>query len=162
MPETDYLGSHRPRLVLYLPHRPNGLAQLVDAPDARALVAANSNHWRKIVTLLAKIACPDADGWRRFRDEALFQHTALCFAPALVNTGSWHWIGGRDNLQRFPALQHAARPLDDSPGVSIDPDRRLLLTPYPDYRQLSNALVSRIRLALAGRGFYGLEFRSSQ
>ncbi|MCW8128561.1 DUF6942 family protein [Microbulbifer halophilus] len=154
MPEPDYLGSRRPRLVLYLPHRPKGLAQLVHAPDARALVAANSNHWRKIVTLLAKIACPDADGWRRFRDGDLFRYTGLCFAPALVNTGSWHWIGGKDNLQRFTALLHNARPLANSPDVSIDPDRRLLLTPYPDYRQLSNALVSRIRSSLASHGFY--------
>ncbi|WP_250464127.1 DUF6942 family protein [Microbulbifer litoralis] len=162
MPEPDYLGSRHPRLLLYLPHRPYGLAELVAAPDARALVAANSNHWRKIVTLLAKIASPDADDWRRFRDEELFRRAALCFAPELVNTTAWHWIGGMDNLRRFSALQHRAQPLADSPGVSIDPDRRLLLTPYPDYRQLSNALVSRIRSALARRGFYDLRFRGSQ
>ncbi|MCW8128155.1 hypothetical protein OQE62_16400 [Microbulbifer halophilus] len=79
-----------------------------------------------------------------------------------MNTTAWHWIGGMDNLRRFSALQHRAQPLADSPGVSIDPERRLLLTPYPDYRQLSNALVSRIRSALARREFYDLKFRSSQ
>lgn len=154
MPEPNYLGASRPRLVLCLPHRPNNLAELVDSPDARALVAANSNHWRKIVALLAKVASPNADDWRRFRDEELFRHTALCFAPILLDSGFWHWIGGKDNLQRFSALQHNAQPLGDSAEISIDPNKRLLLTPYPDYRQLSNALLSRIRFALAGYGFY--------
>lgn len=154
MPHCDYLGASHPRLVLYLPHRPNGLAQLVGTPSAQALVAANSNHWRKIVTLLAKIASPVADDWRRFRDEDLFRQTALCFAPELTGTASWHWIGGRENLQRFDGLHHCAQPLADSPDVSIDPGEHLLLTPYPDYRQLSNALVSRIRSALGSHGFY--------
>ncbi|MFC6635459.1 DUF6942 family protein [Microbulbifer taiwanensis] len=155
MPSADYLGAPNPQLVLYLPHRPHGLAQLIDLPCARALVDANSNHWRKIVTLLAKIASPVADDWRHYRDEQLFRQTALCFAPRLVETGCWHWIGGRDNLQRFDTLHHNAQLLTDAPDISVDADRRLLLTPYPDYRQLSNALVRRIRCALGDQGFYG-------
>ncbi|WP_323844479.1 DUF6942 family protein [Microbulbifer magnicolonia] len=154
MHPPDYLGAAHPRLALYLPHRPNGLLQLVDAPSAQALTAANSNHWRKILTLLAKIASPDVDDWRRFRDEDLFRQTALCFAPRLADTARWHWIGGKDNLQRFSDLHHRARALAESPDVFIDPDNRLLLTPYPDYRQLSNAQVNHIRLALKEEGFY--------
>ena len=154
MPTADYLGAPHPRMTLYLPHRPNGMAQLVEAPSAQALTAANSNHWRKIVTLLAKIASPDAEVWRHFRDGELFRQTALCFAPRLNNKASWHWIGGKDNLQRFGELQHRAQPLAGSPDILIDPDKHLLLTPYPDYRQLSNALVSQIRTALDEQAFY--------
>jgi len=154
MPLPDSLGATHPRLVLYLPHRPNGLAQLAQAPSAPALVAANSNHWRKIINLLAKIASPVANDWRQFRDAALFQHTALCFAPALSESATWHWIGGKDNLLRFNELSHQAQPLASSPSVAIDPDRHLLLTPYPDYRQLSNEVVRHIRCALECRGFY--------
>lgn len=154
VPNPDYLGAAHPRLVLYLPHRPNGLAQFADAPSAPALVAANSNHWRKIATLLAKVASPEADDWRRFRDEELFRSTAFCFAPELIDTAGWHWIGGRDNLARFENLSHHAEPLTDGPQVSVDADRHLLLTPYPDYRQLSNAVVQRIRSALDRCGFY--------
>ncbi|SHE66993.1 hypothetical protein SAMN04487965_0396 [Microbulbifer donghaiensis] len=150
----DCLGAPYPRLALYLPHRPNDLAQLLDAPSASALIAANSNHWRKIVTLLAKIASPVADDWRNFRDQALFQQTALCFAPQLSDTAAWHWIGGKDNLQRFANLHHNAQPLPNSPEVLIDPEKQLLLTPYPDYRQLSNALVAQIRTVLDDEGFY--------
>lgn len=159
MPSPDYLGSPHPKLVLYLPHRPNGLEPLLEHPSAGALVAANSNHWRKIVTLLAKIASPHADDWRRFRDESLFQQTALCFAPKLVkgtpiDASSWHWIGGRENLQRFTSLHHQAEPLTNGADVFLDRGKRLLLTPYPDYRQLSNRLVSDIRSALSDCGFY--------
>jgi Family of unknown function (DUF6942) len=155
MPDIDYLGAARPSLILYLPHRPNGLGQLQQCPDATELVAANSNHWRKIVNLLAKVASPVAEDWRCYRDASLFQETALCFAPALSSGECWHWIGGKDNLQRFAGLKHNARPLDGAPGVAVDTGSRLLLTPYPDYRQLSNALLEKVRLSLEEQGFYG-------
>ena len=154
MPLPDILGATEPRLALYLPHRPNGLAGFVEHPSAEPLVTANSNHWRKIVTLLAKIASPAAGDWRCFKDEELFRVTALCFSPKLSGTSSWHWIGGKDNLDRFDQLHHHALRLADCPDVSIDPDKCLLLTPYPDYRQLSNVLVVHIRAALERHGFY--------
>ena len=154
MPDADYLGAARPTLILYLPHRPNGLEQLQQYPDAAELMAANSNHWRKIVNLLAKVACPVAQEWRHYRDTSLFQKSALCFAPALANGECWHWIGGKENLLRFAGLPHRARPLDRAPGVFVDAERRLLLTPYPDYRQLSNALVAQLRFSLEEQGFY--------
>ncbi|MDC0661425.1 DUF6942 family protein [Marinobacter sp. SS21] len=154
MPHSDCLGASQPRLALYLPHRPNGLPQLEDDLSAQALMATNSNHWRKIVSLLAKIVSPTADDWRQFRDDRLFQHTSLCFAPALSNCADWHWIGGKDNLRRFEGLIHQAQPLTVSASVAIDFNQRLLLTPYPDYRQLSNEVVGHIRAALDRQGFY--------
>ncbi|QKX18041.1 hypothetical protein [Microbulbifer sp. YPW1] len=164
MSNLDYLGTSAPSMVLYLPHRPNGLDRLVRTPDARLLMDGNSNHWRKIVTLLAKVACPDED-WRGFRDEALFQHTALCFAPRLIDGATWHWIGGKENLLRFGLEVSNAEALPDAPDVAIDIENRILLTPYPDYRQLSNATVSQIRTALTAAGFFtadlGATFSSS-
>ncbi|SFM33662.1 DUF6942 family protein [Marinobacter zhejiangensis] len=154
MAQPDHLGSSQPRLVLYLPHRPDHAEQLALCPSAQALIAANSNHWRKIITLLAKVACPVADDWRGFRDNELFLRTALNFSDQLRPGDHWHWIGGKDNLQRFTTLEHRAQPLATAPAVAIDPDQRLLLTPYPDYRQLSNHTVAVIREALAGIGFY--------
>ncbi|KUJ83691.1 hypothetical protein AWR36_007605 [Microbulbifer flavimaris] len=155
MTSIDCLGAAKPQLVLYLPHRPNALAELIKSPGSRELMDANSNHWRKIVTLLAKVASPNADDWRRFRDEDLFAHTALCFAPALTAGDSWHWIGGQQNLKRFNHLSHNAQPLPDCACVHVDAEKRLLLTPYPDYRQLSNAVVNHIRTFLGERSFYG-------
>ncbi len=149
MHNADYLGATSPTLILYLPHRPNEMTL-----DVAALLAANSNHWRKIVTLLAKVACPVESDWRHFRDEVLFRETALCFMPELVHAPCWHWIGGKENLSRFTSLQHNAQHLQAVPGVAIDPQKRLLLTPYPDYRQLSNALVERVRGSLEELRFY--------
>ncbi|WP_160153869.1 hypothetical protein [Microbulbifer sp. ALW1] len=153
MRHTNYLGSPEPSLILYLPHRPEGLDELINAPDAQRLMANNSNHWRKIVTLLAKVASPHEE-WRSFRDDVLFEHTALCFSVRLQELDAWHWIGGKDNLQRFSIDGLNAKPLRAAPDVALDPEKQILLTPYPDYRQLSNATVTEIREALDRAGFY--------
>lgn len=149
MSDADYWGAARPTLILYLSHRPNAMTL-----DVAALLAANSNHWRKIVNLLAKVACPVADEWRHFRDETLFQETALCFEPQLAQASCWHWIGGKENLSRFSDLQHSALPLPAAPGIAVDPQKRVLLTPYLDYRQLSNVLVKHVRRSLCEQSFY--------
>lgn len=157
MSVTHYLGSSCARLVLYLPHRPEGLEGFQHAPSAQAIIAANSNHWRKIITLLAKVACPSASDWRRFRDEQLFAETALCFSPELRPEECWHWIAGQANLQRFTGFECLPPALGDDPVIAVDASRKLLLSPYPDYRQLSNARVVRIREQLALSGFFGME-----
>lgn len=154
MPDADSLGAAQPMITLYLPHRPNRFAGQDVCLDATALMAANSNHWRKIVTLLAKVACPIPVDWRCFRDESLFRVTALNFTPVLSGGPGWHWIGGKENLLRFGRLHHRARPLSVAPEIAIDAQRRLLLTPYLDYRQLSNAMVVQVRAALEDQGFY--------
>lgn len=154
MTSIDFLGNPSARLVLYLPHRPEGLDSFAHAPSAGEIVAANSNHWRKIINLLAKVASPQEDDWRRFRDSDLFEHAALCFEPALKEGGCWHWIAGQANLQRFVSPDHHAAVLPEDAEIAVDGARRLLLSPYPDYRQLSNQRVARIREALAQAGFY--------
>ncbi|WGL17332.1 hypothetical protein PVT68_03310 [Microbulbifer bruguierae] len=151
---SERIGSDNPKLVLYLPHKPQAYAQLQKDADAGVLLEQNSNHWRKIVTLLAKIASPVETDWRHFRDTALFAETAICFTPELIGGTSWHWIGGKDNLHRFEHLVHRARPFADCDTVLIDPETCLLITPYPDYRQLTNAMVGAIRSELSRLSFY--------
>jgi hypothetical protein len=51
-------------------------------------------------------------------------------------------------------LRHHARPLHGAAEIAVDPQRRLLLTPYPDYRQLSNARVEQVRRVLREHHFY--------
>lgn len=151
------IGTATPRLVLYLPHKPNALEELLRQPDATTLIRNNSNHWRKIVTLLAKIGSLELEDWRSFRDKTLFGRCAICFSASLADTKSetWHWIGGKENLQRFEIHGLHTEPLQETTEVSIDIKKRILLTPYPDYRQLNNATVNKIRAALASEGFYG-------
>ena len=150
------IGRATPRLVLYLPHRPKAFVELTQTPCVETLLSNNSNHWRKIITILAKVCGPDCDDWRSFRDKVLFDDSALSSASNLhANLKStWHWVGGKENLQRFTGLEHSALPLKDCKQVSIDPAKRLLLTPYPDYRQLNNSTISAIRTTLSSYGFY--------
>ncbi|MCK0153077.1 hypothetical protein MWU49_05135 [Alcanivorax sp. S6407] len=154
MSAPDYLGSPSARLVLYLPHLPEGLESFCHAPSAQAIVEANSNHWRKIINLLAKVASPVEQDWRGFRDGPLFERTALCFVPELQAGEEWHWIAGQANLLRFSSLELDACPALEDPEVALDEGRRVLITPYPDYRQISNARVARIRALLERAGFY--------
>ena len=155
MTSCDILGSATARLILYLPHRPVGLETFAETPTAQAVTEANSNHWRKIINLLAKVASPEGGDWRRYRDHALFTQTAICFAPQLLPAAGWHWIAGKENLHRFEGLAHQATPIDAVGRLNMDVARRLLLSPYPDYRQLSNERVAVVREALVGAGFYG-------
>ncbi|MZR63930.1 hypothetical protein [Alcanivorax sp. DP30] len=154
MTSIDFLGNPDARLVLYLPHRPAGLDSFAHAPSAEVIVAANSNHWRKIINLLAKVVSPVADDWRAFRDSRLFNEAALCFAPEVGGQEGWHWIAGQANRERFAGFECQARTLPDDTGIAVDWPRKLLLSPYPDYRQLSNQRVERIRALLGQAGFY--------
>lgn len=149
---SDTLGSTLPRLVLYLPHLPQGIEQYRQMPTAERLIAHNSNHWRKIVTIAAKIAAPDAD-WRGFRDKHFFDRIALCFTPVLLPNDAWHWIGGKANQARFDDLPSTVTPLAGSDDLFIDTEHKLLLTPYPDYRQFSDRKIGLVRQALAQAGF---------
>lgn len=101
---------------------------------------------------MAKVCAPDGD-WRGYRTRLLSEQ-ALGFAPQFHATSSWHWIGGQQNQARFRELDqpHARVRVDDD--IAFEPQRRILLTPYPDYRQLSNRKVVLIRELLAHYGFY--------
>lgn len=154
MSAPDYLGAPCARLILYLPHRPEGSEAGWRVPTAQGIIAVNSNHWRKILTLLAKVASPVAGQWRGFRDSELFVETALCFQPELQRGDRWHWIAGQANLQRFARVEQGGLTHPEDSQIAVDVRRKLLLSPYPDYRQLSNARVARIRGMLAQSGFY--------
>lgn len=147
------LGTTDPRLTIYIPHLPAGMEQLIEHTSVTALLACNSNHWRKIITLGAKVAAPDPE-WQQFRDLHFFKQVALVFSPTLENSPGWHWIGGKDNQSRFGLNSEECLQPTHASDLFIDPVRRLLLTPYPDYRQLSNLKVGLIREALQQHGFY--------
>ncbi|WP_432695470.1 DUF6942 family protein [Marinobacterium sp. YM272] len=151
--DSQRLGPKEPRLTLYIPHRPAGLGTFAQPPKVADLLTQNSNHWRKIITLAAKVAAPDAD-WQHFRDQHFFDQVALVFSSELEQTPGWHWIGGKENQARFGLQTANLPPLPKAEDLFIDPARRLLLTPYPDYRQLSNRKVALIRQGLLQRGFY--------
>lgn len=136
------LGSARhPDCILYLPNPP----QWDDHQplDLAALIAANGNHWRKILTIFAKLRSPDGD-WRAYRDQQLLKSTELIsFEDRLTDAPqAIHLIAGKASWERLGLKSRAFEPLD---GDRLYQQGRIFLTPYPDYRQFPNQLIDTLR-----------------
>lgn len=131
------------------------------------LIALNGNHWRKIFTIMAKICAPNED-WRNYRDNLLLKkHQMLLIgASALSPHANIHIVCGQaaatalgiaadskinTNEQRTTELQlmqDSQAKLQDVTAISQaqSPNSNcVLLTPYLDYRQYSNALIALTR-----------------
>ncbi|MCT8866907.1 MULTISPECIES: DUF6942 family protein [Shewanella] len=132
------------------------------------LIALNGNHWRKIFTIMAKIYAPSED-WRHYRDNLLLKkHQMLLIgASALSPHASIHIVCGQaaakplglstelfntplSNRQTaYQPLMHASQgKLQDVTEImqtSSVQKKQVLLTPYLDYRQYSNALIALTR-----------------
>lgn len=135
------LGAPGARLVLYLPNPP-----LYPAGRARtevpALIEYNGNHWRKILTILAKVRA--GDDWRRYRDlQLLSRDEAIHFDAQLSATARWHLVAGKASWQRLGLEPEAFSALDDEGRLLARGN--ILLTPYPDYRQFPNRTIERVR-----------------
>jgi len=125
------------------------------------------NHWRKIFNVYAKLVFSLAGGklgpqldrysrWQIYRDEALLMQgseTALWFSPpgpgaGLSRVDGVHVIMGKQ--YGASVCQYPLSPVDVD--FSINAERRLIICPYFDYRQLSNkklAILSELIQSLA-------------
>jgi len=114
------------------------------------------NGWRKIFNVYAKLLCSlptdvlrhadTGQSWQQYRDLQLLQAgsgTALCFsAPALpAPAGCFQLIAGRTHARQLLATGMAAEFAWLNTEFAVDPERRLLVTPFFDYRQLNNAKI---------------------
>ncbi|GGO75645.1 hypothetical protein GCM10011348_00930 [Marinobacterium nitratireducens] len=137
------LGPARAPLVLYLPNPPVCPAH-AGHTDVAALVAANGNHWRKILTILAKLAAKEGEDWRHYRDASLLTRTeAISFADSPDPAARRHLVAGKASWQRLGFDYRDFAPLDESGTLFARDD--VLLTPYPDYRQFPNRSIERVR-----------------
>lgn len=109
-----------------------------------------SNHWRKVFNVSAKFlfqlyteqeSLGDFDSWQTFRDQSLFQkesQEALLFSPpTLSKSDVIHIVAGKTYAEQLE-LQNLIW-LDKHFAVSAT--KRLIVCPYLDYRQLSNARI---------------------
>ncbi|NVK42484.1 MAG: hypothetical protein HWE39_14685 [Oceanospirillaceae bacterium] len=143
------LGAPAAPLVLYLPNPPR---YPVDHPrtNTAALIDLNGNHWRKILTILAKIACSPASDWRRYRDQALLQRSeAISFADSLEPSAGRHLVAGKASWERLGCDIGEFTAIDDG---RLHARGNILLTPYPDYRQFPNRTIERVREWLRDSG----------
>ncbi|WP_261841918.1 DUF6942 family protein [Aliamphritea ceti] len=143
------LGNSQAEICLYLPTPPileNGWQGYDDA------VRQNGNHWRKILIILSKIACP-TDDWRSHRDNALLETEAINFRNSLNTAAKVHLIAGKASWERLGMIASEQSPADtgftplDDSGMLWRKDN-LILTPYPDYRQFPNHQIDCLRAAL--------------
>lgn len=153
------LGSHHSSIKFYIANRPpiddypvmdelRGLAM----GELTHIVKNTSNHWRKVFNVYAKLLfdwyqlqqqknLPDT--WQAYRDLELFQahsQEALLFsAPQFESDGnSIHIIAGKTY-----AAQLALPPLVWLDAYfAINKEQRVIVAPYPDYRQLSNERIA--------------------
>lgn len=154
-------GAYDAPIKIYIANRP----QLDDYPymnELRGLaigeiahIAKNtSNHWRKVFNVYAKFLfdwyllqerknLPNT--WQEYREQELFQahsHEALLFSKPDFESSqnTFHIIAGKTyaaNLNLPPLIW-----LDSY--FAINEQYRLIVTPYADYRQLSNERIARL------------------
>lgn len=153
-------GTNQSNINFYIANRPpiddyplmselRGLA----AGELAHIVKHTSNHWRKVFNVYAKLLFDwyslqqknGAESWQEYRDAELFQphsHVALLFsAPRFdTNNSAIHIIAGKTyaaNLDLPPLVWLNAY-------FAINKEYRVIVAPYPDYRQLSNERISQL------------------
>lgn len=165
-----HLGPIAAPYAFYLPNAPlipeNWHWQQDDA--IAKLIVLNGNHWRKIFTIMAKI-CASGEDWRHYRDNLLLKNHEMLLigANTLSANASLHLLCGQavikslgldiDDIHIAPRNQQLAKQqlMRDSQGKLQDVtaivkaqypySKHVLLTPYLDYRQYSNALITLTR-----------------
>lgn len=136
------LGADEPIIVLYtatLPLLPVEPCQ-GDQLNIAELIALNGNHWRKIFSIYAKLLAPLADDWRHYRDHHLL-HRAVQIRLANAPTGSeLRIVAGKASWEALACNTSTLEVIDKHAKLFVD--NQTLCTPYFDYRQFPNSLVT--------------------
>lgn len=145
-------GDYHYRLVVCIGNRPNmpkyqnlNTLTALACGDIAHIVEATGNHWRKILNIFAKLMFQLDNSaeptWQDYRDRILLQQGcghALLFSSfeSLPPTDeTLVIIAGKSYAQSLGVFE-SLRPLGE--GFYIDPSAKIIVTPYFDYRQLSN------------------------
>lgn len=155
------LGSSNSKINFYIANRPPfdnypvmQNFRALQAGELGYIVKHTSNHWRKAFNVYAKLLFDfhqmtdrkDLPArWQEYRDLELFQshsQEALLFSYPELNKN-------RDNIHIIAGKTYGAT-LDLPPLVwldsyfAINKQHRLIVAPYPDYRQLSNERIAQL------------------
>lgn len=129
-------------MTFLLPNRPT-LPQGVssyDAVPANVVIELNGNHWRKILTIIAKLVTVAEEDWRIVRDQSLWDRVKLIFDPDEASEG-WLVIVGKQFHDDFP-IPAEAEAIGARHTAHIHQKR--IWCPYLDYRQFPNVLVDEL------------------
>lgn len=115
--------------------------------DVKSIIAQDGNHWRKILTIMAKLCCNTAD-WRNYRDRQLLtQHERIEFeTPTQFKADKRYFICGHAMQQGLTELKasRSLQALNEKGSLLVTAN--LVLCPYLDYRQFPNADIEAVRL----------------
>lgn len=159
-------GSEDAELAIYLANRP----PLDDYPlldhvkpllpgELAYIVANTSNHWRKVFNVYAKFLAAlawdgtvEAGTWQKYRDTGLLQsgcREALLFSSPVFTQQLSCTEGCQNKISIVAGKTYAAQLalptltwLDAY--FAINRDYKVIVSPYLDYRQLSNERIDRL------------------
>ncbi|WP_020209806.1 DUF6942 family protein [Gilvimarinus chinensis] len=152
------LGDVNYRIAFCIANRPaldhypqlNNLAPLAPG-ELEHIVANSSNHWRKLFSVYAKFIYqlgPEPgwpERWQDYRDHYLLQadsKTALLFSspPPQADNARIHIVAGKTYAAELnvPGLEW------QDAYFAVNKSQRLIVSPYLDYRQLSNERIGRL------------------
>ena len=154
-------GNNRSSVGFYIANRPDlegyrDLKQLrnLSPGEIDQIVKETGNHWRKIFNVSAKFmfqllsessnkeSLPST--WQEYRDSVLFQNhspVSLLFSPPRTDQNQMiHIVAGRTYATELGLTDLVW--IDKE--FAISENRRLIVCPYLDYRQLSNAKITRL------------------
>jgi len=117
--------------------------------DIQDIVNRTSNHWRKIFNIFAKVMFEldrkEQPTWQCYRDNKLLHagsnHCLLFSEPDLDRTaqeGRVTIVSGKTYAEELGLMEYVA-PLEE--GFFVDVANKVIVTPYFDYRQLSNVKI---------------------
>ena len=153
------LGAENMRLAIYIANRPLNAQypslitlQPLVAGELQNIVANNSNHWRKVFNVFAKILWQiqwpqstnnTASRWQDYRDQHLLQahsYEALLFSPPDLEAPHIKIVAGKTYAAALslPPLKW----LDAH--FAVNKAHQLIVCPYLDYRQLSNERIAKL------------------
>ena len=154
-------GNNRCSVGVYIANRPDmegyrDLKQLhpLSPGEIDQIVKETGNHWRKIFNVSAKFmfqllsASDEKDSlpntWQEYRDSVLFQNhspVSLLFSPPRTDQNHMiHIVAGRTYATELGLTDLIW--IDEE--FAISENRKQIVCPYLDYRQLSNAKITRL------------------
>jgi hypothetical protein len=157
------LGNAAGLIKVYIEHRPplDEYAELqgivaIEKVTIDRIVVNGGNHWRKIFNVLAKLMYglfpAGYSSWQAYRDSRLL--TADDHLSLLFSAPDWVSFKGQTSPDRISIIAgkgYAAKWVKDLSHYWIDdcfaviPELRLIVSPYLDYRQLSDRAIGRLQ-----------------
>ncbi|RRS09851.1 hypothetical protein EAG18_04620 [Pseudoalteromonas sp. J010] len=169
---TRGFGAKTGHVAFYIEHPPailsyKNISKIIPLEGGEIDYINNQcgNGWRKIFNVFAKFLfaaqLPDHNitnfpSWQSYRDSALLQASsqeALLFSPPdfSIKSYNWHIIAGRTyakSLLKDQIFTNSLIWLDDE--FAVDTELNLIVSPFLDYRQLSNIKINRLANIIKG------------